>query len=79
MMRNSIPKAREMRAEILAAMDLNTNITARDRIIIRRVLDGESCNSVAKDFDIGGWRVRDICFTAIAGRLGFDLGYRPDW
>jgi len=68
-----IAQARMVKSEILTAMDANTRITERDRIIIRRVLSGESYKSVAADFDICGERVREICFCAFRKRLGFKL------
>jgi FixJ family two-component response regulator len=68
-----IAKARLMKSEILTAMDANDRITERDKIVIRRVLDGESYRSVAKDFDIGLERVRFICFWAFRERLGFNV------
>ena len=74
-MTHRITKFRLMKSEIFYAMDANTRITERDRIIIKRVLDGESYRSVAKDFDIGPERVREICFVSIIAKLGFDFGY----
>jgi len=68
---NSITKARLMKSEILAAMDGNDRITARDKIIIRRVLDGETYKSVGADFGISRERVRSLCFINFARKLGF--------
>lgn len=65
--------ARQMKAEILAAMEVNDRITDRDKIIIRRVLNGETYKSVAADHKIGGERVREICFCAFRKRLGFNV------
>lgn len=70
---NRITKARQMKSEILKAMEASNKITDRDRIIIKRVLNGESYRSVAKDFGIGTERVRGICFCAFRRRLGFDV------
>jgi FixJ family two-component response regulator len=67
-----IAQARMIKSEILTAMDANTRITERDRIIIRRVLGGEFYKSVAADFGIGLERVRVICFCAFR-KLGFNL------
>lgn len=71
-MSNRITKARQKKFEILTAMDASGRITERDRIIIKRVLDGESYVSVAKDFPIGPERVRGICFCAFR-KLGFKV------
>jgi DNA-directed RNA polymerase sigma subunit (sigma70/sigma32) len=68
-----IVAARQIKFEILAAMEVNERITDRDKIIIRRVLDGETYKSVAADFDICGERVREICFCAFRKRLGLKL------
>lgn len=72
-MSDRITKARLMKSEILTAMDANTKITERDRIIIRRVLDGEGYEKVGKDFNISRERVRGVCFCAFRRRLGFDV------
>ena len=70
-MSHRITKARQMKAEILKAMDLNDRITGRDKIIIRRVLDGEGYESVGADFHISKERVRGVCFCAFRRKLGF--------
>ena len=74
-MSHRITKFRLIKSEILTAMDANDRITERDRIIIKRVLDGESYRSVAKDFDIGGERVREICYITVIAKLRFDFEY----
>jgi DNA-binding CsgD family transcriptional regulator len=68
-----IAAARRIKDDILTAMEENDRITDRDKAIIRRVLDGESYDTVAKDFGIGGERVRGICFFAFLYRLKFDV------
>lgn len=70
---NRITKARQMKSEILKAMEESNRITDRDRIIVKRVLEGEAYRSVAKDFGIGAERVRGICFCTFRRRLGFDV------
>jgi len=70
-MSNRITKARQKKFEILTAMDASGRITERDRIIIKRVLDGESYVSVGADFSISRERVRSICFCAFRQKLGF--------
>ena len=72
-MSHRITKARQMKAEILAAMDAHEWISDRDRIIIRRVLDGEGYESVGADFHISRERVRGVCFSAFRRKLRLDL------
>ena len=70
-MSHRIKKARLLKSEILTAMDANSRITERDKIIIRRVLDGEGYGQVGEDFGISGERVRGVCFCAFRQKLGF--------
>ena len=72
-MSHRITKFRLIKSEILTAMDANTKITERDKIIIRRVLDGEGYGIVGEDFGISRERVRGVCFCAFRRKLGFKL------
>lgn len=72
-MSHRITKARQVKVEILAAMDAHRWISDRDRIIIKRVLDGESYRSVAKDFDVGTERIRGICIYTFREKLRLDV------
>ena len=62
-----------IKSEILTAMDANEQIRDRNKIIIRRVLDGETYKSVGADFDICGERVRGICFCTFRQKLGLSI------
>lgn len=72
-MTHRIVAARRIKSEILTAMEANKRITERDKIVIRRVLDGETYKAVAADFDICGERVREICFCTFGQKLGFNV------
>lgn len=68
-----IVAARQMKSEILTAIEANEQIRDRNKIIIRRVLDGETYKSVGADFNICGERVRVICFFTFRQKLGLSI------
>jgi DNA-directed RNA polymerase sigma subunit (sigma70/sigma32) len=68
-----IAAARRIKDDILTAMEENDRITDRDKVIIRRVLGGETYDAVARDFGISRERVRCICFFAFLYRLKFEV------
>lgn len=72
-MGSRIAKARQMKNEIIPEIDANNRISERDKIIIRRVLDGETYKAVGKDFDICLERVRGVCFCAFRQKLGLNI------
>ena len=72
-MTHRIVAARRMKSEILIAIEAHEGIKEKHKIIIRRVLDGETYKSVGADYGICSERVRGICFCTFRQKLGLSI------
>jgi hypothetical protein len=72
-MTHRITPARQAKVEILTAIEAHKKIKEKHKIIIRRVLNGETYKSVGADYGICSERVRGICFCTFRQKLGLKL------
>lgn len=71
-MEKRISEARLIKADILKAMAGQDWITARNRILVTRILDGQTYLQAGAEFGLSHEGVRQACFK-IFRKLGFKV------